>query len=439
MVRYNVMFAFRHFSELRSIRRLLGLSAVTTVLAGWAALGGDWAQFRGPDGTAVSPETNLPAEWSADSGLLWRVPLPGRANSSPAVTARRIDLTSQTDDQSLWVISLDRESGALRHKINVGRGELAHTGPNELIVHRHNAATPSPCADEDFTWAYFGTGLLVCVDAQDGVIAWKRDLAKEHGAYDISYGMASSPRLWKHLLFLNCLTRGPSYVLALDKATGNTVWKVERKFDVPVDHQDAYSTPTICEQQGKAELLVSGAGHVNAYDPLTGKELWSIENPALTDAVGRVIASPTCGDKAILSCCPNPTGAGKGRIIGIVNRKAAWEYSRATPDSSTPVVVNGLVYLVTDMGLASCLEEPTGHLVWEKRLGGGPYHASVVAGDNKVYFLGIDGVCTVIEQGREGKILARSVLPGTFYATPAISGGTMYLRAYEALYAVRTR
>lgn len=389
----------------------------------------DWSQFRGSDGTAVSTEAPLPEAWSAEQGVVWRIPLPGRANSSPAVTSQRIDLTSQTEDGSLWVLCIDRESGSLRHKVNVGRAPVAPPAS------RFNAATPTPCSEENHVWAHFASGLLVCVDTRDGIVVWKRDLAQEYGEFDGSNTMASSPLLWKNLLFLNCLTRGPSYVLAVDKSTGDEVWISQRRFNVPAEHQAASSTPVVTEVSGREELIVSGAGHVNAYDPQSGDELWRVENPALESSIGRVVASPVCGKKAVLGCCPS--GAGKGKVLGIIDNRPAWEYTRATPDSSTPVIVNGLVYLVSDQGLATCIEEQTGKLVWEKRLGGGPYHASIVAGDGKVYFLGIDGVCTVMAQGREGRILARNTLAGTFFATPAISDGTIYLRAYEVLYAVQ--
>lgn len=420
-------------SSRASLRAACLLAALAIGLSVAAA---EWPQFRGPLGDGVSPEKNLPEKWSLDTGVEWQVPLPGRANSSPAITSRRIDLTTQTEDDSFWLISLDRTSGELLHKVNVGQGRLEMTAPPELVAHRHNAATPTPVANDDFIWAFFGNGLLVCVSAESGAIQWQRDLARDYGSFDITFGMASSPRLWGNLLILTVLGKKAPYVVALQQDTGETVWKTPRPADLPGDSADAYSSPVLWQREKQIELIVSGAGRLNSYHPRTGKPLWSVEGLLVTGPVGRVIASPAVGRRTIVAASANPTGGGKGRLLGVVDAERKWLYSRATPDSSTPVIVDRLVYMVSDQGLAACLEAESGKMVWEKRLGGGPYHASVVAGDDKVYFLGIDGVCTVVQQGRSGRIVSRNVLPGTFYATPAICEGRLYLRAYEALYSV---
>jgi outer membrane protein assembly factor BamB len=396
-----------------------------------------WPQFRGATGTGVSTEGNLPENWSMQSGILWETMLPGRGNSSPAVTSDRIHLTTQTEDGALWVLTYERASGELLHRVKAGQGKLAATGAPELYDHRHNPATPSPIADEERVWAFFGTGLLVCLDAADGSIQWKRDLVQDHGPYDISFGMASSPRMWGENLYIACMTKGPSYVLAVNGKSGEDVWKTPRQYDVADDHPDAYSTPFLWKRGEDVELLVSGAGHIDSYDPRTGKQNWVADGLVIDSQYGRVIASPAADEDTVVATSGNPAGGGKGRVVGIRGRRHRWSYERATPDSSTPVIHDGLVYMVADNGLAACLNVRNGRSIWQKRLGGGPYHASLVAGDGKVYFLGIDGVCTVIQTGRGGRILSRSALPGTFYATPAISDGTIYLRAYEKLYAVK--
>ena len=400
------------------------------------SLRADWPQFRGADGSGVSAERNLPTRWSSTTGIQWEVALPGRANSSPAVTRDRIDITTQTVDQSLWIISLDRRTGTMRHKIKLGHGAVSATGAPHLYEHRQNAATPSPVADHEYVWAFFGSGLLVCVHAESGTTLWQRDLVREYGPYNITFGMSSSPRLWGNLLIITCLTKGPSYVVAFEKLTGREVWKITRRYLDADDHPDAYSTPTIWHTDGPTQLLVSGAGFLDAYDIMTGTRRWSCAGLEIDSPFGRVIASPTTGSGVIVASGPNPTGGGNGRMLGIRNGQRIWTHAHATPDSSTPVIYDGAVYLVSESGVATCLDVSTGRRLWQKRLGGGPYHASLVAGDGKVYCLGLDGVCTVIQAGRRGRVLSRNALPGTFYATPAISHGTLYLRAYEKLYAV---
>jgi len=428
--------------------RNLALLVVVTVFAAVASLAGaeNWPQFRGTTGAGVSAASDLPTRWSENTGIAWTRDLPGRANSSPAVTSRRIDLTTQKEDQSLWVLSIDRRSGRLIREVRVGSGTLAAKGAANLYTHRHNAATPSPAADEENIYAFFGTGLLVCVEAGTGKIKWRRDMVEDYGAYDITFGMGSSPRLWGDKLYVACMTKGPSYVVALDKNSGREIWKSDRDLRAKYDGPDAYSTPLVFQRNGREQLLVSGADHVNAYDLSTGKQIWISDGLTIDSHYGRVIASPVATqDGIVLATSGNPGGGGKGQVIAVratgegdLSRSGRlWKRAKSTPDSSTPVCVGSRVYMVTDSGIASCLELGSGEVVWQKRLSQGPYHASLVAGHGKVYFLAIDGTCTVIASDSEdGKILAVNRLPGTSYATPAISEGTVYLRAYERLYAI---
>ena len=407
-----------------------------------------WPAWRGADGSGVSPESNLPIEWSVDNNLAWKTDLPGRANSSPAVTSELIYLNLQAEDESLLVIAVARDNGRIVWKAKVGTGKLVAEGPTSLYAHRHNPATSSPVADEQHVWTFFGTGLLVCLDSS-GKLLWKRDLVKDYGAYKIRFGMASSPRLWGDLLYVACMTRGPSYVLALDKATGKEVWKTDRVFPAEDDGPDAYSSPVVLQTDDRNALLVAGRDHVNAYDLLSGKQLWFSGGLKIDSPYGRVIASPAVSPRAVVVCSANPPGSSTDRVItlrpggtpamdgGDVTRThRLWEYRPYNPDASTPVCYKENVYMVRDDGIASCLDLATGKLHWRKRLGGGTWRASVVAGDDKVYFLQREGLCMVIGAGTEGKVLSANQLPGTFYATPAISDGVLYLHAYGRLYAV---
>lgn len=401
-----------------------------------------WPQFRGDHGLGVASTSSLPTRWSESKGIRWSTDLPGRGNSSPAVTSRRIDVTTQAEDQSLWVISIDRESGKILQKVKVGNGSLAAKGPANLYAHRHNPATPSPIADEENIWAFFGTGLLVCVDARNGKIRWQRDLVRDYGEYDITFGMGSSPRLHGDRLFVACMTKGPSYVVAFDKSTGEEIWKTERRLPADDDGPDAYSTPTIYQTADGISLLVSGSDHVDAYHLSTGKRIWQAAGLKIDSPYGRVIASPIGTQQGIvLATSGNPAGAGKGHLMAVKfgqSAKELWRIKGATSDSSSPVIVDDYVYLITDAGIATCADVQTGEIIWKKRVGSGgaPFHASLVAGDGKIYFLNIDGQCTVIEHGKSGKPLAVNQLDGTFYATPALADGKIYLRAYERLYAI---
>lgn len=402
-----------------------------------------WPQFRGATGAGVSHETNLPSQWSEQSGILWSVALPGRADSSAAVTTNRIDLTTKTDNGGLWIISLDRKSGQDIRKVKVGSGSLAAPGPENLWAHRHNSATPTPISDEENIWAFFGTGLLVCQDAESGEIVWKRDLVKDYGPYDITFGMGSTPRLWGDLLIVTCMTKGPSYVVAFDKHTGKELWKVDRKLPAQKDGADAYSTPIIFQNGAQPELVVSGSDHVNAYDPQTGKQLWIAGGLDIPSPFGRIIAAPVANSDLVIATSGNPGGGGLGFIKAfkqsgtgnITQSGLLWKYDASTPDASTPLILGDQLFMVSQNGVASCLNLKDGKLVWKKRMKG-QYFSSLVAGDGKVYFLSIEGLCTVVN-ANTGEVIAENQLPGTFYSTPAISEGVIYLRSFDRLYAIK--
>ncbi|HJN08015.1 MAG TPA: PQQ-binding-like beta-propeller repeat protein [Pirellulaceae bacterium] len=429
-----------------AIRRMVVVGFLICLLGAPTAWGETWPAWRGKSGRGVSSERGLPTEWSIDKNLAWQIDVPGRSNASPAVTQNRVYLTSQTEDKSLWVIAIDREDGRIVWKRNVGSGELTAEGAKNLYAHRHNPATSSPVADDDNVWAFFGTGLLVCLD-RNGETRWKRNLVEQYGAYTIRFGMASSPRLWGELLYIACMTKGPSYVLALQKTTGEEVWKSDRRFPAKDDGPDSYSSPVVLQTKTRSELIVSGGDHVNAYDLLTGKQLWVSGGLTIDSPYGRVIASPAVSEQVLVVSSANPPGSGTDHVIAlrtggsgdITETHRLWDYRPFNPDASTPVCYEGNVYMVRDDGIASCLDLKTGKLHWRKRLSNGVYRTSLVAGDSKVYFLQREGLLTVIEAGPEGKVLARNQLPGIFYATPAISQGVLYLHAYGRLYAVAQR
>ncbi len=401
-----------------------------------------WPQFRGATGDGVSQESDLPARWSAESGVAWTTELPGFGNSSPAVTDKHVVLTSQTKDNALWVLILDRTTGKMSKQVKVGSGKLAAKGPANLYAHRHNPATPSPIAVGNRIWAFFGTGLLVCLDATSGDIVWQKDLVSEYGEYDITFGMGSTPRYWNGLLYVSCLTKGPSYVVALDAETGQQKWKTDRRLPAKDDGPDAYTTPIVA---GNA-LLVSGSDHVNAYDLQSGRQLWVSDGLAIDSPFGRIIASPVATEEGIvIAASGNPGGGGKGRVIAVdalgqkgdVSSRRVWTQPKSSPDSSTPVAINGLIFMLSDAGILTCAEIRTGKVKYTKRLAEGPYHASLIAADGKIYAQSTTGTCTVLKADDSGEVLAENKLEGQFFSTPAISNGVIFLRAYERICAIK--
>ena len=403
-----------------------------------------WAQFRGETGMGVSFETDLPFYWSDTGGIQWAAKLTGRGNSSPAVTRHRVDITTQEADNSLWIVSISRETGEVTHRTKVGAGKLKATGSTQLYATRHNAATPSPIADEDHIWAFFGTGQLVCMEAESRRIIWQRDLTTLYGDYDISFGMASTPRLWRDLIVVTCINKAASYVVAIDKFTGEEKWKTDRQFTAVQDGQDAYSSPVIARSHGKDLVLVSGCDHICAYNLTDGKEVWRSSGLAVNSPFGRIIASPIASHGIVVATSANPQGGGIGHMLAIsINRHREmhgttrlWKFNKSTPDASSPVCINQMVFAVSQNGIATCIDLKSGRVHWQKRISQGTYFASVVAGDDKVYFLSTSGTCTVVLASRRFTEISTNRLSGTFYATPAISDGVIYFRSHERLYAI---
>ncbi|MCA9028288.1 MAG: PQQ-binding-like beta-propeller repeat protein [Planctomycetaceae bacterium] len=413
---------------------LFGL--LISCLAASNASADNWPGFKGASGRGVSNETNLPTKWSETENLAWKLDLPGRGASSPVVTSDRVYVTTQTEDDGLWVISVDRKNGQIVWEKNVGQGVLVGYGPPNLFRHRHNGATPTPSADENHVWAFFGTGHLVCLD-KAGEVVWQRDMAEEFGAYDIKFGMASSPRLWGDLIYVSCMHKGPSYVVAFDKNTGDEVWFAARDLPAVADGVDAYTSPVVLESEEGDQLVVAGADHVNAYDLLTGEQIWISAGLKVKSEYGRLNASPAVGDGVIVcatrgeSCITVRTG-GKGDVT---ETHRLWDYTNLA-DCPTPTIHNSIVYVPRDDGTGRAFEAESGKELWEKRLGGKEYRASPIVADGKVYMLSKEGICTIIEEGPKFKIVSKNELPGDFYATPAFSDGNIFLRSNTQLFAV---
>jgi len=402
-----------------------------------------WGQFRGQAGSGISTSENLPTQWS-DDAVAWSVELPGQGNSSPAVNADAVYITSQTKDLGLHVLAFSRADGKSLWEKKVGSGKLAAKGPVNLYAHRHNAATPSPIADDKSVWAFFGSGLLVRLDANTGALRWEVDMVQEYGAYDITFGMGSTPRLVGDKLIVSCMTKGASYVVALNANTGELIWKHDRRFPAKDDGPDAYSTPAVIDVAGKQQLVVTGCDHINAYDPETGDQLWYSSGLQIASPYGRVIASPVADSGVVIGVSANPGGGGLGHVMAwklgakgdLRDTSVLWTHKKSTPDSSSPVALGGQLFTLADNGVATCLDIKTGEVKWVKRLTTGASYASLVAGGGNIYAIGINGTAVVFKADATGTVVATNKLQGQFYSTPALVDGAIYLRAYERLVAI---
>lgn len=416
-----------------------------SILADSLPAGDNWPQWRGPSGTSVSDEKDLPITWNEQRGILWKVPLPGTGTSTPAVWGDALFVTCLAPDNKLLLVRFAKEDGKVVWQREVGPSEDTREGPrrSKLKVHQfYSVASPSPVTDGKTVVAHFGTGDLAAYDF-DGNPLWQRNLQDDLGTYTCWYGHANSPVLFKNQIISVCLQDSlsdlqdkpvESYVASHDLLTGKLRWKVTRNTQAKAEECDAYTTPLLTSLGGTEQLVVMGGNQLDAYEPATGKQLWFL--PGLVG--GRTVNSPTTNGETIFATrgLKKPLVAVRPSKTGeLTTRDIVWQYHEGSPDTCSPVLWNDLLFTVTDDGIARCIDVPTGHLQWKQRLKGG-YKASPLAADGRIYFLSIDGLCTVISASPRFDKLVENKLDDETVASPAISNGRIYIRGRKNLYSL---
>ncbi len=420
------------------------LSLTALLLAAASAQAADWPQWRGPDGTGVSMETNLPTQWGKDSSILWKCPLPDEGASTPAIWGDAIFLTAQQGEK-LLLLKIRKGDGTVEWVREVGTGTMRRGSPKRTqhtFHNLHNMASPSPVTDGERVIVHFGNGDLAAYDFA-GKQLWLRNLQKEHGPYSIWWGHANSPVLWKDLVISVCMQDSladlqekpaTSYLVAHDKRTGEQKWKTFRMTGVRAEDCDAYTTPIFHAIPGGTEMIVMGANQIDAYDPATGKQRWFL--PGLKGS--RTITGPTLGD-GLVYAVEGKRGSVFAVKLGGTGKLGtdaiAWRQGQSTPDSPCPVLWKDLLFMVTDDGFATCRDAKTGELKWKERLAGS-YKASPIAADGKIYFLNQAGTCTVVAASEKFERLAENSLGDATAASPALADGRIYLRGRKTLYCI---
>ena len=384
------------------------------IVVGGSAAAADWPAFRGANGSAVSPEPDLPVGFSETSGLRWKAALPGRGVSSPVVVGGKVYVTcsSGKQDDRLHVLCFDAATGArLWHR------QLAATGGTNAHPKTCMAA-PTPAADTSGVYALFATG-DVAAFAPDGTLRWYRALAQDYPAVTNQVGMAASPVLAGGKLIVPLDNAGDSFLAALDTATGKNVWKVARPRDIN------WVTPVVRTVGEKAEVILPGPKEVAAYDAATGAKLWAIK-------AGGSIPSPTLADDTLLL----PAGEVVAAKLGDAGQsRELWRSNKLRTGHSSPLLYDGRVYAANPAGLVMCVDAKTGQVLWQERVKG-PFSASPVAGDGKVYVVNEAGELTTLKAGDQPEVLGTSKTGEEGLATPAISGGAVFLRGDKSLFCV---
>lgn len=387
----------------------------------------DWPQFRGPAGQGHSSERGVPLEWSESRNVMWKVPVEGLGWSSPSVAGGRVWLTTAMEKQfpvSLRAIALDSATG--REVLNV---EVFTVEPNPLLNPKNSYASPTPIIEGDRVYLHFGPYGTAALTTS-GRILWKVRLP-----HNPEHGNGGSPALYGDLLIVNCDGIDEAYIVALDKKTGQIRWKTPRR--QPSGH--AYSTPLVIRTGSQDQVVSVGAFRVTAYEPRTGKEIWRVEYaegysnvPRPVYGHGLVYITTGLQHPSLLAIRPD----GEGDVTGT---HVAWRMERAVQVTPSPLLVGDELYLVSDLGVVTCLDAKTGQSHWQERLGGS-FSASPVFADGRIYFMNETGVTTVIGPGKEFHRLATNSLEDAWtLASMAVSGGSIFIRSADYLYRIGAR
>jgi outer membrane protein assembly factor BamB len=403
--------------------KLLFPALLAATLHTWAAA--DWPQFRGPDGNGHSAAKNLPLEWDATKNVVWKSEIPGKGWSSPALFRGRLYLTTAEEvgsDLSLRVLCQDAANGR-----PLWASEVFLTPP--VRHHQKNSqASPTAIVEGDRIYVHFGHYGTACLDLS-GKVIWKQAELK----YSPVHGNGGSPILVGNALIFSADGQSDPFIIALDKLSGKVLWKVKR--ETTAKKNFSFSTPTLITINGQQQLISPGSGVVGALDPKTGNELWRcrygegysvIPKPVL----GHGLIFLSSGyDKPVLLAIR--TG-GKGDVT---DTHIAWKLEKGAPHTPSPLLVGNELYVVSDAGIATCLDAKTGQVHWSERIPGN-YSASPVYADGKLWFQNETGVGTVLKPGKTFEKLAENNLGERTLASYAVTDGAFFIRTEKHLYRV---
>jgi len=400
-------------------------SVISLVIAlSGVVLAENWPGWRGPRGDGTSLEKNVPIRWSATQNIVWKVPIPGKGHASPIVWGRYIFVvTAIKEKKQRILLCLDRKDGKILWQ------RVVLEAPSERINSLNSYASSTPATDGQRVYISFldRDKMFIAAYDFDGNRLWE----VKPGVFASMHGYCSSPVIWKDKLIVNGDHDGPSYIVALSRATGQTIWKTPRP-----NRTRSYCTPIIRQIDGRNQMVLSGTMCVASYDPDTGKQHWLIDGPTEQYVASIVyngeLLFMTCGfpDRFIQAIRPD----GRGNVT---DTHVLWQKDRDCSYVPSPIAFGPYFLVVTDNGVATCFEAKTGKSCWRERLGP-HYSASLVSANGLVYFLSDKGVMTIVKPGDELDIVARNELGENTYASPAISDGQIFLRGAKNLYCIST-
>lgn len=384
----------------------------------------NWPCWRGPRGDGSSLETGVPTQWSATNNIAWKTAIPGIGHSSPVIWQDRIFLTTAvTDMQARMLLSLDRKTGKLLWQETVLRA------PVEAKHNENSLASSTPATDGERVYVTFLDGKEVVVAAYsfEGKQLW----LVRPGQFYSQWGFCHTPVIFEDKVIVDCDSKGENFIVAVNRADGRTAWKVQRE-----NPTQSYSAPLIRTMAGRAQMVVAGNNAVTSFNPANGERLWyvngpssdSVATPTFSEKAGLVFTSSSWPDRVLLAIRPDGSG-------DVTQTKVVWRSKEGAPYVPSSVCAGDLFFTSSFSDKAGyCFEAATGKILWKERMG--LHHASPVTANGLVYFLNDDGVAHVVKAGPQYELVARNELGEKTYASPAISGGQIFLRSFANLYCI---
>jgi len=394
------------------------------IVAAWLtpARGENWPGWRGPRLDGTSLEHQVPIHWSATSNVVWKTALPGFGHASPIVWEDRLFTVTALPTEERLLLCLDRPTGKILWQKTVVRSPLEGKHP------LNSYASSTPATDGKLIYVAFLDQKEMTVAAYDfgGEQKWQ----VRPGPFSSKHGFCSSPILYQDKVIVNGDHDGDSYLVALSRADGKTLWKTPRE-----NHTRSYCVPIIRELAGRTQMILSGDKCVASYDPNNGRLHWMIDGPTeqyvaslvYSERADLLFMTGGFPDHHLLAIKPDGLG-------NVTHSKIVWRTNKGVAYVPSPIVEGDYLLIVSDSGVAHCFEAATGKLLWQERLG--EHHASLVSAQGLVYFLNDDGVMNVVRPGTEFTRVARNELGEKTFASPAISRGQIFLRGDKSLYCI---
>lgn len=404
-----------------------------------------WPARGGPFRTGVAflmDARGVPMTWNEQSGenIAWKIPLEGEGHSTPVIGRGWIWMTAANPEGTRqYVYCIDEQTGQVLHH----RLLFENANPEPLGNGLNTYASPSCVLEKDAVYVHYGSYGTARLNPETAEIVWqRRDIECRHYR-----GPGSSPEVFEDLLILTFDGIDQQFLTALDKATGQTVWRTDRSTDYgdlnadgkprgDGDYRKAFSTPLVVDVQGRAQVISTGSRAAFGYDARTGEELWTITHDDFNASArplpynGHAIINTGTRGANLKSVRLDETTRGNVDETHVV-----WDRTRGNSDLSNPLLLDGRIYMVTDAGVATCVDAGSGEELWIARVGG-TFVSSPVSDGKFVYFCDQEGVTTIVRAGGTYEMVAKNELAEGLRSSPAIANGAIYLRTSHHLYKI---